>query len=72
MKVGDLVRHTPWTDRKAQWMDPEFQRGIIVEKVENLTEVHFLVAHSEKMQWYRETELEDISGKKKIQRFKAK
>ena len=70
MKVGDLVRHTPWTDKKSCWMKPEFQRGIIVERDEHLTEVHFLVIFTGKMQWYRESELEDISKTKRYNSLK--
>lgn len=67
LKIGDLVRHTPWKDDKSRWLNQEFDMGLIIEMREVQTETHFLIAYSNKMSWYRKTEIEEIDEKKKIQ-----
>jgi len=67
LKIGDLVKHSPWKDDKSRWLNQEFQTGLIIEMREVQTETHFLIAYSNKTSWYRQTEIEKIDKKKKIQ-----
>jgi hypothetical protein len=64
MKVGDLVKHTPWNDVHVGWINrvPDFNRGLVVESREDIYSIYYLVNVSgEKHKWYRGTELQLIS-----------
>lgn len=64
MKVGDMVKHTPWKDEYVRWINKhsDFIQGLVVDVRETSKEIHYLVTtHSGKPAWYRETELEVIN-----------
>jgi hypothetical protein len=64
MKVGDMVKHTPWKDEYAKWVhtSAEFMQGLIVEAFETSKDTHYLISTPGRSNgWYRETELEVIS-----------
>jgi len=64
MKVGDMVKHTPWKDEYVRWINKssDFNQGLIVDAKETSKDIHYLISSpGRNIGWYREAELEVIS-----------
>jgi hypothetical protein len=64
MKVGDLVKHTPWKDEHVSFINKtsDFSRGLIIDSREDLYSFYYLIAAAgKKHRWYRKKELQLIS-----------
>ena len=64
MKVGDMVKHVPWKDQHVRWLNEHshFTQGLVIECQKTAGGIHYLInAHSRKLSWYRETELELVN-----------
>jgi len=69
VKVGDLVKHTPWKDEYIRMINnhSDFQQGLIINFSENSKGVHFLVSvPGRNLGWYRESELEVIDENRRL------